>query len=446
MTEISNEIDYQLLTKEYDNEIPISYVCEVHQNQSESVTVEYFYDLVHANCSIDSSNSTGASGVSTIPLDIADRISQRLVQTAAETWKILPSGEACLAPTMFDEVWLVGVSTVTTTVTPSAVNKSSKNVTIPTTTRLVSDFGCQVLRPNTTTTTDECCHVIRSEIIFRPSGGYNRSKLVAFVNDFIDTGSSTTDDGSFTYRTASILPQFEEDVSGNDEARNNVQEPNRTSVQPPSDAAVDAIAQQSSSGRNEDITITGGFLIASFISVMVGVFIVLFRRHRKSENPRRHGMYDSTVDDTFREKGEDDDDDFQVTVVNDPHYNSFPVKRQITCRSCITEIENVDLDAVESELLDEHDDHPVSPKYAFDLGQSFKMKVMGTYAPTTIPVVAPYPMHGNFTNVGAPPQQQPAKNDMDLSGCDSEAEDSWAQTDGTVGSLEERLEEITAEI
>ena len=101
---------------------------------------------------------------------------------------------------------------------------------------------------------------------------------------------------------------------------------------------------------------------------------------------------------------------------------------------------------MESELLDEHDDHPVSPKYAFDLGHSFKMKVMGTYAPTTIPVVAPYPMHGSFTNVGAPPQQQPANNDMDLSGCDSEAEDSWAQTDGTVGSLEERLEEITAEI
>ena len=173
---------------------------------------------------------------------------------------------------------------------------------------------------------------------------------------------------------------------------------------------------------------------------MLGVFIILFRRHRKSENSRRRGIYDGAIDDTFREKGEDDDDDFHVTVVNDANYNSFPVKRQLTCRSCVTETENDDGDAFESELLD-NDDHPGSPKYAFDLGQSLKMKVLGTYAPTTIPVVAPYPLHGSFTNVG------PLSNtDMDISGCDSEAEDSWAQTDGTVGSLEERLEEITAEI
>lgn len=441
MTVIMTNVDYQLLIKEYDGDVPISYVCEIHQNQSESVTVEYFYDLVHANCSIDSTTgSAGASSVvSTVPLEIADIISQRLVQTAAETWQILPSGESCLAPTIFDDAWLVGVSTVTTTTTPTT--NGSNNVTKPTTTRVVSDFGCQVLTPNTTTTTDECCHVIRSEIIFRPSGGYNQSKLVSFVNDFIDaTSSASADDGSFMYRTASIEPQFDEDVTGNDEARNNLKEPNRTSVQPPSDPAVDAITQQSSEGRNEDITVTGGFLIASFISVMLGVFIVLFRRHRKNENSGRPGiLYDGAIDDTFREKGEDDDDEIHVTVVNDPNYNSFPVKRQLTCRSCVTETENDDGGAFESELL-EHDDmdHPVSPKYAFDLGQSFKMKVMGTYAPTTIPVVPPYPLNGNFTNNLA--------NDMDLSGCDSEAEDSWAQTDGTVGSIEERLEEITAEI
>jgi hypothetical protein len=440
MTGITKGIDYQLLIKEYDGDVPTSYVCEIHQNQSESVTVEYFYDLVHANCSIDSTSAGASSVVSTVPLEIADLISQRLLQTAAETWHILPSGESCLAPTIFDDAWLVGVSTVTTTTTPTT-NGSSNNGTIPTITRVVSDFGCRVLTPNTTTTVDECCHVIRSEIIFRPSGGYNQSKLVSFVHEFIDaTSSASAVDGSFMYRAASIEPQFDEYVTGNDEARNNLKEPNRTSVQPPSDPAVDAITQQSPEGRNDDITVTGGFLIASFISVMVGVFIVLFRRHRKNENSGRGILYDVAIDDTFREKGEDDDDDIHVTVVNDPNYNSFPVKRQLTCRSCVTETENDDGGAFESELLDHDDmDHPVSPKYAFDLGQSLKMKVMGTYAPTTIPVVAPYPLNGNFANMGH-------SNDMDLSGCDSEAEDSWAQTDGTVGSIEERLEEITAEI
>ena len=328
MNEIPNQDEYKILIKEYENEVPISYICKVHQNQSESVTVEYFYDLVHTNCSIDS-NSTSAGGViSTVPLDIADIISQRLLQTAAETWQILPSGETCLEPTLLEGAWLVGVSTVTTTTTPSTYN-SNTNVTIPVTTRVVSDFGCQVLTPNTTTTSavvDECCHVIRSEIIFHPSGGYDKSKLVSFVKDFIDatSSSSSTGDGSFIYRAASIEPKFDEDMTWNDEGRDNLKESNRTSVQPPSNvAAVDAITQQSSGGRDEDITVTGGFLIASFISVMVGVFIILFRRHRKSENSGRRGIYDnSAIDDTFREKAEDDDDDFHVTVVNDPNYNS----------------------------------------------------------------------------------------------------------------------------
>lgn len=77
--------------------------------------------------------------------------------------------------------------------------------------------------------------------------------------------------------------------------------------------------------------------------------------------------------------------------------------------------------------------------FAFDLGQSFKNEVMRKHstashrnfaansanAPTMIEVVPPYPMMEETS--------------------DSEV-DSWAQTDGTVGSLEERLEDITAEI
>jgi hypothetical protein len=91
--------------------------------------------------------------------------------------------------------------------------------------------------------------------------------------------------------------------------------------------------------------------------------------------------------------------------------------------------------------------------YAFDLGQTIKNEIMmkhnnsnsnhknrsrsnsagsgnnvpnnNLHAPTMMEVVAPYPMLEETS--------------------DSEA-DSWAQTDGTVGSLEERLEDITVEI
>ena len=469
-----NEVDYKLLVKQYEDDVPISYVCQVHQNKSESVTIEYFYDLVHTNCrgtenaTTDTSSSTAA--VSTVPLDIANHISQQLLQTAATTWHILPAGDSCFTPTLVHDVWLVGISTVTAytvPVTNDDMNNgttTSKNTSmmmmIPTKTRIVSDFGCQVLTPNNSNSTltlqEECCHVIRSELIFRPLGTYNQSKLLSFVHDFIDTSASSSlnnennGDSSFLYRTASILdPRFQEDGTVNEEARNNLKEPNRTSVPPP--LSPDAVTQESSSESSKDITVTGGFLIASFISVMIGVFVVLLRRHRHSDRRQRRSRdsYDNAVDDTFRDKGEhdDEDDDFHVTVVNDPNYNSFPVKRQLTCRSCVTEAE----DAVESELLDynddDHDDddhrqhhphYPVSPKYAFDLGHSLKRNVMGTYAPTTttIPVVAPYPF----------PPLHPTNDVLDVSACDSEAEDSWAQTDGTVGSLEERLEEITAEI
>ena len=63
--------------------------------------------------------------------------------------------------------------------------------------------------------------------------------------------------------------------------------------------------------------------------------------------------------------------------------------------------------------------HPMA--YRFDLSESFKNDVMGTYnhsaaAPTTMQVMPPYPMMEETS--------------------DSEA-DSWAQMDGTVGSLEE---------
>ena len=78
---------------------------------------------------------------------------------------------------------------------------------------------------------------------------------------------------------------------------------------------------------------------------------------------------------------------------------------------------------------DFNEEYQTPSSYTFDLANSMKNEVMGTYGsshfgPTSMAVVPPYPMQEET---------------------DSEV-DSWAQTDGTVGSLEEHLEEITAEI
>lgn len=94
-------------------------------------------------------------------------------------------------------------------------------------------------------------------------------------------------------------------------------------------------------------------------------------------------------------------------------------------------------------MMQQQEDIPTPSSYTFDLANSLKNDVMGTYGnstgggssdndpyssmmsgPTSMAVVPPYPMDETS---------------------DSEV-DSWAQTDGTVGSLEDRLEEITAEI
>ena len=86
---------------------------------------------------------------------------------------------------------------------------------------------------------------------------------------------------------------------------------------------------------------------------------------------------------------------------------------------------------------------PGNSSYAWDLSTSFQREIMSAhgqvspaaaqppvgphnqqFGPTTIEVVPPYPLDETS---------------------ESEA-DSWAQTEGTVGSIEENLEEITAEI
>jgi len=82
-----------------------------------------------------------------------------------------------------------------------------------------------------------------------------------------------------------------------------------------------------------------------------------------------------------------------------------------------------------TDSFDGREDSDNRGSYTFDLGDAWRDQVVGAYGydqygPTTIAVVPPYPMEETS---------------------DSEV-DSWAQTDGTVGSLEDRLEEITAEI
>jgi len=163
--------------------------------------------------------------------------------------------------------------------------------------------------------------------------------------------------------------------------------------------------------------------MAALIAAVLGVGFLMYRRYRQ-----RSTTANTVSKDTDEMFG--DDAPFRVSVLSDDadcyDANNMNANAEKYNQNQTGTISSFDDDSGNDAVL--------PPKYAFDLSQSFKNDVMGTYGgvansnrspPTTMQVVAPYPI---------------------LDETDDSVADSWAQTDGTVGSLEERLEEITAEI
>lgn len=384
-----------LLEQVNDDGVPITYACEYQLGMDPTtatatsivVNVEQFYDLVYP-CAENKH-------------DAASDISNLLLNEAANLWNILPGGYACTVPQNEYSAWLFGVSSGD----PDD---------------FVSDFGCQNLTPDNL----ECCQVVRSEMQFIPTGGYDILALQQFVQDQLNS-DATTD--AFPYRTAAIEPLFG-DALPNDAPRDNLNDPN-------SGASGVQAQEPQEAPTNQKITLTGGFVITLLVAAVLGFFLIIYRRNRKqfSGDTLGHAKDDAFCDTTMEQGPSCENDDHRMAIVSDNDTNnSCPREDPPFCE--------VDLDPELHQRNMDNDDLEEQPpaKYAFDLSESFKNDVMGTYGgfgfggrqqpapPTTMQVVAPYPM-------------------MEDTSCDSEA-DSWAQTDGTVGSLEERLEEITAEI
>jgi hypothetical protein len=158
------------------------------------------------------------------------------------------------------------------------------------------------------------------------------------------------------------------------------------------------------------ITAMGGALLSGLVVAAIGVLFIVFRRRKQ----RR--FVDHDLDDSMDKTDIKTDMDMhhaesletlQLEVLSDGMGNNSSPRRS-------------------QERYDESLSNQ-SYEYKFDLGNSMKNDVMGAYGgggPTSMAVVSPYPMSGE----------------------DASEVDSWAQTDGTVGSLEDNLEEITAEI
>lgn len=183
----------------------------------------------------------------------------------------------------------------------------------------------------------------------------------------------------------------------------------KTLINPPS--SLNDAQTQSTPGNRQTITLVGGVLVAAFCLASLAILFILYDRRKKQRQLER-SLNDSPKH--FSHDTEDDDD-----------Y-----------------------------------DHEVPPQhlYPLDLSNSFNQQVFGAHhqnagarGAAKHPQNLPPPATGrstkylsNVNNQASYSHFHATTSPMDLMS-ESDA-DSWAQTDGTIGSLELQLEPITGEI
>jgi hypothetical protein len=162
----------------------------------------------------------------------------------------------------------------------------------------------------------------------------------------------------------------------------------RVSLNPPSNLKEQGVEEGLTDPKT--ITVLGGLLVAAFCLASFGIIVVLWRR-RRTQTRRERNTHD------------------------------IPPKQY---------------------TIDETDEEEPRSPYQYDIGNSFGNQVMGIHSSQeqqqqrkTQYLAQPNPNQGAYSHFHRP---QDMMSDSD--------NDSWAQTDGTIGSLELQLDPITAEI
>ncbi len=241
--------------------------------------------------------------------------------------------------------------------------------------------SCLDLTPNV----GENCVVVRGEMTALAVGKKADSTfIVTAVAQAMRSGAATAGTSDRVAFLGTTLDQSATGSGGADTIPNSI-------VGNPS-------SSQSSSGKS--VTILGGFLVAGFCFVLLGVFYFLYQRRRRYVTARDVELALSKSD-SMLEKDE---------------AHTLPQ------------------DAMSDDMGDANDTaHSVNGSngsHAPDLSQSLRNEMMGVHA-----------RHTDFMNTSIPRSM----DDISDAGSGSDA-DSWAQTDGTIGSLELQLEPITAEV
>jgi hypothetical protein len=188
-----------------------------------------------------------------------------------------------------------------------------------------------------------------------------------------------------------------------------IEDPNEEGRDSLSDAArIKEAEENTSSGKkNTNITIVGGFLVAAFCMAFLGIIFVVWRRRKYYLRSR----------------------DVQLALSkSDMHYDSRPNGSDDEPRTLEKQTDSDDFEDMRGKSEEEFPNN-----ITFDLGNSFKDQLMGVHGTS---------QRNKLGGMGGMPPFGVGSAD---GASDSDA-DSWAQTDGTIGSLELQLEPITAEV
>jgi len=262
------------------------------------------------------------------------------------------------------------------------------------------------------------------------------SDAVAVLEDVIDGPKIVEDlmrqeggmlgDNSY-YETAFLgAPRVEGNPNfqgGADEGRDILKDPVNIKM------GIDASQSQAQQNR-KTITVVGGMLVACFSITFALLGYILFNRRRtfRRDNAARQS------DIAYYENHE------ESAAEADPHYELDKGESHDQDNEGTDDGNDNDLQDDEPEKHpEEYPDLPMSAEaIQMDLGNALKGQLMGLHAP---PGMASTNGHSAGANAIGSGLYSPGMNE--------EAElddDSWAQTDGTIGSLDLQLEPITAEV
>ena len=387
---------------------------------SNVVTVQNYYDLLFP-CAMENP-------------DVGVRyITEQLLAQTAETWKILPKGDSCTDPFFHRNIWLWGVEYLDH--------------------RLMTEFGCQKLQPGED---DVCCTVVRMDLRFTASGLYYgpvlQDAMESFVSQEMDTRETSL---TIPLHTASVEPPPEFYVPT--PTASSAELP-RDRITEPSAAAQIATTSSGKSSSFADHWFIDFFSNASLLQlavvgttalavILASIAVLLARRqyHKKRRLQQRSAaVQDShplpTVDTNESDTAAEEDTSSMLerksdataaqntsddAVLSGTNNDKDPIDALEQQSNAVPTMTEQMLDSMERNIENEAymDDNDVgnnrNTSFSFDLGYALRS--------------------GLFLH-GAAAAATPAEND------EEETIDSWAQTDGTVGSLDIRLEEITAEI